>query len=227
MDPWPTGGGRCLAWDAIGDANSHRASDPGVYSRRIKAFMSMTPNNPFDDQQGDQDFGQSPSSRKGGKGCLIGCAVGGFLAVFGCCGGTVATMYFTLSVLSEEYQRQLAGNPVIEEHIGDIESMEFSWTGTVEEAQNSGNQGAGAQIGFEIKGSKGSGRVLIEQGQGGGGNMIKSGTLILPDGTRIPIDVSAAPGETVLPDNFDPLIATGEVDSGDDAAVEPADAQQN
>lgn len=164
--------------------------------------MSMNPNNPFDRQQGDPDFGHSPPPSKSGKGCLIGCLGVGFLAVFVCCGGTVAVMYFALSVLSDEYKRQLTGNPVIEEHIGNIESMEFSWSATVEE--NSGNQGGGAQIGFEIQGSKGSGRVLIEQDQGAG-NMIKSAILVLPDGTRIPIDLSGSPDSIDALDESDPM----------------------
>lgn len=100
-------------------------------------------------------------------------------------------VYFGFSLLSDEYQRQLAGNPTIEKHIGEIESLDFSWAATIDEAQQQGDQQERPRLGFAIEGTKGSGRMIVEQGQSGGGNMIRSAILVLSDGSRVPIDLSA------------------------------------
>jgi hypothetical protein len=175
--------------------------------------MSMSPNNPFEDPQNAQSFAQSPARPKGGKGCLIGCSIAGVLGVMVCCGGGVMLIFVGVSFLADEYQRQLAGNPVIIEHIGDIESMEASWSATIEEAQKAGDQGTGAPVAFEVEGSKGSGTLLVEQDQSGGGSMIKSATLILPDGTRIPIDVSVTPSALEELDDLGELVDPGEIET--------------
>jgi hypothetical protein len=182
--------------------------------------MSMSPNNPFEDRRDDQGDVQGPPRRKsGGKGCLIGCSIAGVLGLLVCCGGGAMMIPFGISILTSDYQQQLAGNPVIVEHIGEIESLEMSWSATFEEAQKSDGQGSAAPIAFEVKGSKGSGTLLIQQDQSGGGGGIKSATLVLPDGTRHPIDVSQSPS-AVDDLDFDEL--SDLIDSGDLAVPEPA-----
>ena len=64
--------------------------------------MSMTPNNPFEDPQNDQGYVQSPPPKKGGKGCLIGCAVAGLLGVLFCCGGGGYLAHYGVSMLAGE-----------------------------------------------------------------------------------------------------------------------------
>ncbi len=158
--------------------------------------MSMSPNNPFEDPQNDQGYlqdqgsGQTPKT-KSGKGCLIGCGIAGILGLLLCCGGGVFMVQFGVSALADQLERQIAGDPAIVEHIGDIESLEVNWSATIEEAQKTGDQDSG--LIFEIKGSKGSGQFLVKQDKGGEG--IDMATLILPDGTRIPVNLgSGAPG---------------------------------
>ncbi len=146
--------------------------------------MSMNPNNPFDDHQNDQGYAQSPTAKKGGKGCLLGCGIVGLLSVLVCCGGGALMTQFGLGVLASEYEQQLAGNPVIEEHIGEIESLDVSWTATFREAQKAEEQGEESPFAFEIKGSKGSGTLLVRQDRAGDGTEIGSATLVMPDGSR-------------------------------------------
>jgi hypothetical protein len=123
---------------------------------------------------------------------------------------------FGLSMLADEFKSQLAGNPVIVEHVGDIESFDPDWSATIQEAQNSGEKGDEAGFAFDIKGSKGSATVIVQQDKSGDGTGIQSATLVLPDGTRIPIEVSKGP--SAVPDlgvDLDDLIDTGDADTGD------------
>ena len=136
------------------------------------------------------------------------------MGLFVCCGGGVLLVQFGVGTLGDQLERQVASNPAIVEHIGDIESFEVNWSATIEEAQKTGEQDAG--LIFEIKGSQGSGQLLVKQDKAGDGSSIDSATLILPDGTRIPIDLaSGAPEVEELEMDFDDLIDTGNIDTGD------------
>jgi hypothetical protein len=173
--------------------------------------MSMTPNNPFDDPQRNQMAAQGPPAAKSRKGCLLGCGIAAALSLLLCCGGGLVLTQFTFSMIASEYQRELAGNPVIVEHIGEIQSLDVSWGGIFEEAQKAGEQGGQGSLVFDVEGSKGSGRIVVEpdQGQAGGGGDLGAGTLIMPDGNRYPLDPSAGPAgieelELQMNDLFDP-----------------------
>lgn len=183
--------------------------------------MSMSPNNPFEDDQNDQGDAQSSAPAKSRKGCLIGCSIAGILALLVCCGGVVLLMRgggqmladFMNTALSSEYQRQLAGNPVIVEHIGEIVSLDFDLSTTFEEAQKSAERGEETHWVFKIEGSKGSGTLIVQQDTSGGGTDIKSATLVMPDGTRHSIDVSATPAVEELEFDLSDMIDAGEIDT--------------
>lgn len=121
---------------------------------------------------------------------------------------------FGLSMYAGEVQRQLQGNPVIVEHIGEIESTSHSWTGTMEAAQQ--NQGSESQLAFEVTGSKASGTVYVVQDRSGDGTGIKSAILKLPNGTELPIDVGGGDAEfNELEIELNDLIETGEIEVPD------------
>lgn len=175
--------------------------------------MSMSPNNPFDNPQNDPGFGYdqvgTPTQSKSGKGCLIGCGVVGLLGLVLCCGGGVFLVNFGVGQLGKQLTIQIKNNPAVVENVGEIESLEVNWGGTVEEAQQSGESDSG--LIFDIKGSKGSAKLMIKDDGGGAGNA----TLILQDGTRIPIDFE---GPSANPDAMDldlDDIDTGDIDTGD------------
>lgn len=179
--------------------------------------MSMSPNNPFEDPQNDQGYlqdqgsAQTPKS-KNAKGCLIGCGIAGILGLVLCCGGGVFLAQFGVSALADQIEGQIASDPAIVEHIGDIESFEVNWSATIEEAQKTGDQDSG--LIFEIKGSEGSGQFLVKQDKGGEG--IDAATLILSDGTRIPINLGSGARELEEMDiELNDFIDTGDVDSGE------------
>ncbi len=178
--------------------------------------MSMTPNNPFEDPRYDASGVQAPAKKKGGKGCLIGCGIGSVLVLLVCCGGGGMFMQFVMSTIASEYERQLASNPVVVEHLGEVESFDFDMTATFQEAQKSGDQGGDPDIAFKVKGSKGDGTILVKQDNSGdGGAAIKSAILVLPDGSRHEIDAPADSGAADdLNIEFNELIDSGEVDAG-------------
>lgn len=150
--------------------------------------MSMSPNNPFDAGQPQAGFDQpAPAKKSSAKFWLIGCGVTGILGVLVCCGGSLLMTQFGLSVLAGEFQKQLDGNPVIVEHVGEIESLDMSWGETMKGAQNA--EGGAEELAFTIKGTKGSGVVLIQQDKSGDGTGMESATLVMDDGTRHPIDL--------------------------------------
>lgn len=154
--------------------------------------MSMNPNNPFDSKS-DQD----PPRKQGSKTWIWILGILGLLGVVGalvCCGGGYALFNVGTGMLAEAYKTQLAGNPVIEEHIGQIESMDMNLTKTAQEGQNSKQE----MLAFDITGTKGSGTIMIKQDKSGGdGTGIESAELILSDGSRhpVPLDEFGTSGE--------------------------------
>ena len=180
--------------------------------------MSMSPNNPFENPQNDPIGGQNPApAKKSRKGCLIAFLIAGVLGVLVCCGGGVMMMNFGLGVLAGEYERQLTDNPVIEEHIGEIESFDHSLSGTFTAAQQAEEAGDQTPLAFEVKGSKGEGTVLVLQDQSGDGTGIASATLVMPDGSRFPIEVESSDSPEIdeLDLEMGDLIDAGEPDTGD------------
>ncbi len=141
--------------------------------------MSTTPNDPF---------GNPPSAGPGqphGQASNVWIWVLGILGVLGvggalvCCGGGYALYRAGTGVVAEVFKQQLSGNPVIEEHIGEIKSLTMNLTKTSQESENS-NGG----LVFDIEGSKASGAILIRKDNSGGGTDIESAVLILADGSR-------------------------------------------
>ena len=160
--------------------------------------MSNNPNNPFDDNQQNQGYSQGAPPQKSSKVWLWVLGTIGVLGVVGalvCCGGGYFAMKAGTGMLAEVFKQQLIGNPTIDEHIGDIESMEMNFGATQQHADES--QGA---IAFDISGSKGSGTILIKQDPSGDGTGIATAELIMSDGSRHPVDVEGGGG--VLNEDF-------------------------
>lgn len=157
--------------------------------------MSNRPDNPFQQNAPGTMYGDQQPKTGGSKVWLW--VLGSILAVFllgalVCCGGGYFAYQAGTGMMAEAYTSQLNNNPVIQEHIGDIESMNFDLTATTEQAEASGGAMA-----FKISGTKGSGILLIHQAPGGDGERIERAELVLPDGTRHEVPVAT---ETPIPD---------------------------
>ncbi len=124
--------------------------------------MSMAPNNPFEPQP--QPNAPIDQPKKKGSGWLWVFAIIGILGVIGamvCCGGIYFAFQKGTGFLGEELQAKLDGNPVIEEHIGDVQSVSFSFQDTIKEAEK--KEPDGDRMVFTIEGSKGSGKIIAKQ----------------------------------------------------------------
>lgn len=194
--------------------------------------MSTIEDNPFK-KSDDAAFSQAPRQGSGTKKWLLGCGIVGLIGMLICCGGMV---YFASkgpqflsnavnAAMAEQLRTQLASEPSVQQHIGQIEALEFDFTQTVENAQKAQGAGGEPRLAFKIRGSNGQGVVLVVQdGSGPGGAGIKSGTLVMDDGTEYPLDIEAmkSAGPSSLDINFDDAIDDGQtVPSGNAPAEVP------
>jgi Cytochrome oxidase complex assembly protein 1 len=166
--------------------------------------MSMARNDPFENPNAP-GFNQPQTPPKKGNGWLIGCAIAGLLGVLICCGGGAFLTYFGMGKAGDAIVEQFSAHPTVVENFGEIESAKISWGDTVE-----ASQGGESIMSVDIKGSKSDGKLQFSQDKSTG--EFKSVVLIMPDGTRIPIDVEgqSEPGLEEIETNFDDMIDTGE-----------------
>lgn len=158
--------------------------------------MSMSPNDPFANPNqpaasyGDATGNSPPKKSKKGLYIGLGCAGIVLLSILVCCGSAAMMTQFGIGIVADEYASQLEGNPVIVEHIGEIDELSVDWGSTFTRAAE--GDGQSEAIGFSIRGSKGSGVVYIEQDNSSGDDVrMKSATLVTSDGNSFPIDVNA------------------------------------
>ncbi len=162
-------------------------------------------------------FDTPPVQGKSNKTCLIVSVILGaiFLLVLCCAGGIYWSFKFGTGVLGEALETELAGNPVIEEHIGTIENIEFDIMGTGQHQQATGNDD---YLVFKITGSKGSGKIVIEANQNQPGNTqpfnLDSAELQLPSGETIPLS-----GESSLEESLN-MTPEEDLPEGDPFTIE-------
>ena len=111
----------------------------------------------FDD---DAFARRTAEPEKSNKTCLIlGLIGGGFVALMLLCGGCC---FFGMQVGFDELETQvvsdLSGNPVVDEHLDNIESAELDFWKSVEQQQT---QGGDAWV-FRVTGSKASGTLYVD-----------------------------------------------------------------
>lgn len=174
-----------------------------------------------------QPDGAPPAqSTSGLKIVLIVLAVLGLIGLL-ICGGFAALVYFgwnqAQSAMGDEFKRQLQGNPVIEQELGEIQSMSVSLIETAK--RNEGNTGAPVMV-LQVDGAEADG-VLLVQTSPQGDNRIISATLETEDGRSIPVPIESDGDDGVF-DEMD--IDTGEplppeAPQDVDAATEPAEAE--
>ncbi len=184
--------------------------------------MSTIQDNPFK-RSDDADFSQAPPKNSNKK-WLVGCGIVGLLGMLICCGGVAYFAYKGPQMLTDavnaamagELQAQLSTDATVQDQLGEIESLEFDFAETQQSAAQSG--GGEPKLAFRVKGSKGEGVVLVVPDQSSGGSpKMKSGTLVMSDGTEYPLDLSSGSGGMEV--NMDDVI-----DDGDAPEETPADA---
>ena len=145
--------------------------------------MSTPPNDPFETNPNSRFAGQQPPAAKSNTwkwviGIIAGvCIVGGLV----CCGGVYFMYSMGQGMMADMVKQEIGANPVIQEHIGEIQSANLNLAATTEAGQNEPGT-----LAFDLVGSKGSGVLEIKQDPNNHGNglSIQSAELVMPDGTR-------------------------------------------
>jgi len=131
--------------------------------------------------------GRKRRSRRKAQSNWIGWIIGltvifGGLLICGCCGGL---FILGSNAIEEEVQAYLQGHPQVEEHIGEIQSLETiygkSLLGTEDEDEYF----------YNVVGTKGTCELrLIQHSDIDGFEVIESATMIMPNGANIELDLS-------------------------------------
>ena len=190
--------------------------------------MSISPNDSFEQdspQTSEQDPSQ-PMPKKSSKGCLIVCIslMVLFALICGCCG---FGGYYAIGQLEVAVKAATEADPAILEHIGEIETVDFDFGETIAAAEGAEQAGDASPAAILLKGTKGEGTVLVMMptSEEDGGNQFQSATLVLPDGTRIPLETVGSETDSEIPemeglgDDLEGLFDAGEAtsDLGDES----------
>ena len=113
-----------------------------------------------DNDPGNQSFGPYESatqpSRRSSGGCVIwAILLGAGLMLLLCCGGGALIMRFGMQIITTQVEDQLADNPILREHVGEIESFELDWTRSFADEDDD-------TFIYQVRGSKGEGRVTVK-----------------------------------------------------------------
>lgn len=164
--------------------------------------MSISPNDSFE-QDSPSNSEQDPSQpvpKKSSKGCLIVAVIllVFFVLICGCCGFGV---YYSIGQLEAAVKSEAAADPAILEHIGEIETVDFDFSDTIAAAEGAEQAGDPSPVAFVLKGAKGEGTLLVmlPTSAEGDGNQFQSATLVLPDGTRIPLETIGSETDSEIP----------------------------
>src|SRR5688572_5449554 len=96
--------------------------------------------------------------------------------LLGCCGLGIGA-YSAAQMTGEMARQQYGNHPVIQEHIGDIQSISPNFAATSEEQQKPASAGTSVIV-FDVSGPKGSGQLIAQQQPGGeAGNMYSDARL--------------------------------------------------
>ncbi len=138
---------------------------------------SFDPNNPY--RPAAHGPG-GPQHRRSSAGIIIAIVAGiGLVGVLVCCGLCGGLGYFGMNVFSEQVANELRDNPILREHIGEIQSFTLNFTATA--AHDSEDVFV-----FDVQGSKGQGVVTAEsQTIPDDSEAVISATLRLPTGEVI------------------------------------------
>ena len=126
---------------------------------------------------------QQPAPKKGPNWLLIVGIVVGVLALGGaalgvcCCGGGWAAFGGALQMNADAVAKAVRDNPVVQEHVGDITSITLNFEETATASEE-----APERFAYDVKGSKGSGLLVVENNNDINAMEIYYGELILPNG---------------------------------------------
>lgn len=131
---------------------------------------------PRDDIDETADFHPDPPRRSSATPWLLAFLLAGGLVALLCCGGAGGVVYYGIDVFTDQVAANLRENPVIREHIGEIEDLDMNW---LDSAEAEGDD----EFVFHIRGTQGEGDVrLVSITRDTGAEDVVSGTLRMSSG---------------------------------------------
>ncbi|MCS6976521.1 MAG: DUF4190 domain-containing protein [Gemmatales bacterium] len=125
---------------------------------------------------------RNSGGRLGGTGMAVIGIITGLLGTF--CGlGCIGFGWFSIVMMQEMAKAELNANPIVQEHLGEIESCTFNWTDMMEERQKEKDRIRQNELwSFDLEGTKGKGLARVRMKQEGDKMRLLGGTLELSDG---------------------------------------------
>lgn len=133
-----------------------------------------------------------PPQKRGGWGCLVWGIIGvAGVALLICC-GIAGLGYWGWNEAGKVFKDQLATNPVVQEHLGELESANMD----LQRMSNSNGD-----VAISLKGSKGEGTALLPPNAAPDADgIIWEGILELPDGSVYPLSGETEEMELLEPE---------------------------
>ncbi len=124
-----------------------------------------------------QDSSEEQPRRKRGVGfwIFVGCGTALLLAA-ACCGGVFFLAKLAFKEFESAVQTELADNPILREHLGEIEDVAFDWEGVIQEE--------GDVMVFSVRGSRATGTVRVHREDLEDGEILRA-QLQLPSGELV------------------------------------------
>jgi hypothetical protein len=135
---------------------------------------------PFGPPPFSDPYARPPKSSSAGWLLAIG-GGGILLLVLLCCGGGYGGFVLVANVLSAEIKEMLRDNPTLREHVGELESVELDFFGSMAIDDDD-------TFRYRVKGSKASGELTVKQHTDDDGDeVIEEASLRLPGGEQVQI----------------------------------------
>lgn len=157
------------------------------------AFSQPNPYHPG--ATGSQDWGassygpypfQPPAPPRRSWGCgwilLLAAVLGGVPLI--CCGACGGVLMMGMELVEEEIARDLKTDPVIQQHLGEVKSVELHlWDSIMEEINHPTADDEESWYAFDVEGTKAKGRVVGKSVTNEDGEEeLREGRLLLPGG---------------------------------------------
>lgn len=170
---------------------SQVSASPGLWNILLSQGGGFGPSsgdplNPYASMGG---AGMSPQPRRGGSVWPWVLGIGGGVVLLLCCGcGLFGYFGFTgvMGVLEGMVRDQIKDDPVIVQHIGELQSVKTNLTATGEEKQRNPQPGRNVLV-FDVKGTKGSGQVVGTQVQAPEPGLVLENARLRKDGQEFPL----------------------------------------
>ncbi len=124
---------------------------------------SSDPLNPYASLGGGGGMSQPPKRSTSVWTWVLGIGGGFLLAGLLCCGCIGFVFYFGVNQMHEQVKQQIQNDPVIQQHIGQVQSVSTNFQASVKEIQENPPPPGDNVLTFDVKGTKGEGLLVGTQ----------------------------------------------------------------